>query len=93
MWLWVGEVPAGAWKEVGPGQYVHLCAPLEVCSWAGGREGEQEGKPRSPPHLPSSQAGLDEIPGAGSGELSGGPGGRSGVPKTPKPPYCLPDMT
>lgn len=93
MWLWVGEAPAGAWKEVGPGRDVRLCAPLEVCSRVGGREGEQEGKPRSPPHLPSAQVGLGETPGAGSGELSGGPGGRAGVPRTPEPPHCLPDMT
>lgn len=38
MWLWVGEAPAGAWKEVGPGRDVRLCAPLEVCSRVGGRE-------------------------------------------------------
>lgn len=79
----LGKTEAWAWKGVGPGWDVHLCAPLEICFGPGVREGDKEGKPQCPPQLPSAQAGLDETPGAGSGELSEGPGGRAGVPMTP----------
>lgn len=89
----LGKTEAWAWKGVGPGWDVHLCAPLEICFRPGVREGDKEGKPQSPSQLPSAQAGLDETPGAGSGELSEGPGGRAGVPMTPESPHCLSHMT